>query len=416
MKSLLLRCLPIVILLFGFSDAFAQKKAIYIQSSQAPVYAKPSASAQNQSEVLMTMKKGQSINAVGATRSGWVKIKIELEPGFSFDGWIYKSHLSIGGPSQSAPSQPKSQTQTFVRQAPRSAPTAPPKNELDQFFEEPNAKKQKVKKQKPPKVAKEKSSSAGTDDDEEKLVLAAYPMFTIHNYTFSSSTQPISYTLSGVGAGISASYKALRLMNDRLDLFAQGGFSYILFNAQAALNDTNGSNFLNLDAKNKAMQLEFKARGEYGISQKNEHTKLIGTLGVQHLQFKADDVQDNQQNSIGLFVGQKTTSVFAGVGGKTKPMDKLTLTGEANVMLLNLVKESPDGSSGSDPKGGIGFAPLIHAQYALFGNHHIGFKYQFFYQQTKFSGTSSQRINATLANAKVRTMYHFVGLGYEFHF
>ncbi|MCB0326742.1 MAG: hypothetical protein KDD52_03900 [Bdellovibrionales bacterium] len=400
--------------------SWGQKKQIIIKSREAKVYAKPAQGQRNASEVLMTLKNGSEVHAVGALKTGWVKIKVELNPGFSFDGWVYKSDLGVKGakPTPVAKRNPRAVAPKKPTQVSRRSPPVSSSSKLDQFFESPSTKKKKKKKkEKRVRKTKEKSSSMGQFAFlDQKLRLGAAPLFSLHQYSFASTSEPIKYLLSGAGAEIDIRYEALRVMDGKLGIETELGASYVIYNAKTALNDTNGDNFLNLDAKNKAFALGLKINGRYALSSGDNPLTLIGSLGFQHFHFISDDIIDNTDTPLGLFVDQKINSLIFGLGGDIPLKEGIAMNVGVDALLLNTVKESPNGSSGNDPKSTLGYAPYLQLRYALFGKHHVTLKYRMNFQSIQFSGTSTQRVNASLEDAKVKSNYHMVSLGYQYRF
>lgn len=423
------RFLPLLLILVS-TLSFAQTAKVMIQKPVAQVYTNPSTT----SEVLVVLKKGSKVDVLGVTQDGvWAKVKVVVS-GFQFDGWIQRSAIA------------KAKTETVAKPAAKS--TTPPKTaapasglksssttELEKFFEpstttstpapttnvaptespresEPAAAP-KPKKQKTPREPGEKSWVT------DRLTVYGLPGFSFLQYTFSDATEDaFRYNLSGLNLQTGAEYQAFQLFNDALRISGQLNAQYAFFNTKTNLLDGTGTEFSDLTAKNRMLDIWIKLKLMLNFDVLMQKPFLIGlSVGYDYMKFFGDDIIDDTDVPVGLFVNQTTTSIPVGLIAELHFLDPVTLIMGTDVLMMSSSSESPDGSSGSDANPGLGLTPYLHLTFPLVGDkHYMGFMYQFRIQETKFTGPSSVRVNNTLNDASALQTMHTLSLEYAYHF
>lgn len=411
------------ILLFT-SIAHAQTQAL-IQSATAKVYSNPTA----KSDVLVTLKKGSKVEVAGVTDSGWAKVKVTVS-GFQFEGWVPKSNLSK---SKAAPkAAPKALAKPTPAPQPRVAPAPQPKmsnsssTQLEQFFEPSGSSNSTASAPAPepepvrdePRRSSARETGNGDSWTSGKLILTGSPGYMVHQYTFSDATKDaFRYNLTGLSVILGAEYRAFDFFDDLIRTSLQFQGQYVFLNTKTNLLDGTNTQFADLTAGNRMMDLWLKLKLMVNFERIVNKPFLIGTsVGYEYMKFFGDDIIDDNGVPVGLFVDQSVTSLPVGLIAELHFLDPVVLTLGADVLIKNKASEKPDGSSGTLPKAKMGFAPYLKIDFPLTGPHFMGIHYQYRVQETSFTGPSSSRVNNELNAATVLQTFHTLGLEYAYHF
>lgn len=411
----------LVLLLLFTSLAHAQTQ-VAIQKATANVYSSPS----TKSEVLVTLKKGSRVDVAGVTETGWAKIKVTVS-GFQFEGWIRRDAITKpktaaapkAVPAKKAPtptakssmsSSSSSQLEQFFEPSSSSASTPAPAPQDDQFIRN---------EEKPSKPKKTKEPKTGSNWKDGRLVLTGVPGYAIHQYTFSDATRDaFRYNITGPTVILGAEYKAFEFFDDLIRAGLQFQAQYMMLNTKTNLLDGTNTQFSDLTAKNKAVDAWLKAKIMVNFDRIVGKPFLIGlTGGYEYMRFWGDDVIDDNDVPVGLYVDQRTTSIPVGVLAELLFLDPVVLTLGADVLMKNSTKENPDGSSGTQPNTKMGFAPYFYLNFPIVGEtHYMGIRYQLRVQETTFTGLSTSRVNNELNEASALSVFHTLGLEYSYHF
>lgn len=387
------------------------------------------ANASSKSEVLVTLKKGSKVEVAGVTDSGWAKVKVTVS-GFQFEGWVVKSALSK---IKTATPAPKAMV---TRQAPVAKPAAPQASgkltptsstQLEQFFEPSNSSETSSTPAPQPVARVEESkpvlesSNSGTKGDSwtsGKLVVFASPGYMFHQYTFSDATKDaFRYNLSGLSATIGAEYNAFEFFDDLIRVGAMFQGQYVFLNTKTNLLDGTNTQFSDLTAKNRLMDIWLKLKFMVNFDHIVSKPFLIGfSGGYEYMRFFGDDVIDDTGVPVGLFADQITKSIPVGIIGELHFLDPVVMTIGGDVLINNSASEKPANSSGTNPSPKMGFAPYLYLNFPITGQHYMGIRYQYRIQETNFTGPSSSRVNNTLNAATVLQTFHTLGLEYDYHF
>ena len=412
---------------FLFTTLAHAQTQVSIQKPTAQVYASPSTT----SEVLVVLKKGSKVDVAGVTETGWAKIKVTVS-GFQFEGWVKKD--AILKPKTPATTTPRAiaKKPTAPKAAPKSNLSSSSSKELEQFFEpssqpsssssftpapapEPVARVE----EKPKKEKKTREPSSGGNWKTDKLILSGSPGFAIHQYTFSDSTRDaFRYNLTGISAILGAEYKAFNFFDDLIRMSAQFQGQYVMFNTKTNLLDGTNTQFSDLTAKNAMMDLWFKLKFMVNFERIMSKPMLVGVSGgYQYMRFFGDDIVDDNDEPVGLYVDQTTKSIPVGVIAELHFLDPVTMTIGADVLIKNSAKEGPALTSGSNPKAKMGYAPYLYLNFPIVGeNHFMGIRYNLRLQETTFTGPSTTRVNNELTDATSLHVFHTLGLEYAYHF
>lgn len=403
-----------------FSTVAGAQTQVLIQKPTAPVYANPSTT----SEVLIVLKKGSKVSVAGVTDDGWAKVKV-IVSGFQFEGWVKKD--SFAKPKTTTNVAPKAAV-TAKAAEPKSNLTTTTPTQLEQFFEptlpagsisDPVAEKN-VERIEEPKKARSQNSSAGGDSwTSKKLILYGAPGYSIHQYTFSDETKDaFRYNLSGLSAMIGIEYKAFNFFDDLIRMSGQFQSQYVMYNTQTNLIDGTNTQFSDLTAKNRMMDLWFKVKIMLNFDRIVSKPFLIGfSGGYEYMKFWGDDVIDDNGTPLGLYVDQTTKSIPVGMFAELGFLDPVIMTLGSDILISNSASETPDGSSGSQPSAQTGLAPYFYLNFPIVGDeHYMGLRYQLRVQETKFTGPSSSRVNNVLNEATGLQVFHTLGLEYAYHF
>ncbi len=425
----------LLLLLLVSPWANAQTSKAVIQKPTAPVYA----SASQSSEVLVTLKKGAKVEVAGVTETGWAKVKVMVS-GFQFDGWVLKDAFSKTSKPTKAPA--KTATKTATKATPAAGMTKSSSTELDQFFEPSKPSTSSTSsatasssssssasessavsafdEPKSERKSREKSSrGSGENWKTDRLTLYGVPGFAFHQYTFSDTSQEaFRYNLSGPSLQVGAEYELIRLFNELIHLRSQLQVQYVMFNTKTNLLDGTNTQFSDITAKNKLLDVWLKLKFMIDLEKIFQKPLFLGlTVGYDYMWFMGDDIIDDNGTPVGLYVGQTTRSVPVGALVELHFLDPVALTLGADVLIMNSASESPDASSGTQPKPKMGFAPYMILNFPIVGDtHFMGFRYQLRVQETSFTGPSSSRVNNDLNDAVGLHLYHNVGLEYSYHF
>ena len=414
------------ILLFT-SIAHAQTQAL-IKSTTAKVYSNPS----SKSDVLVTLKKGSKVDVAGVTDSGWAKVKVTVS-GFQFEGWVPKSNLSKSKAAPKAVAKPAPAPQPRVTPAPQPKMSSSSSTQLEQFFEPSGSSSNTASTPAPapeptrfeeskPSREKSRDTSDGDSWRAGKLVLKGSPGYMVHQYTFSDATKDaFRYNLTGLSFILGAEYKAFEFFDDliRTSLEFQGQYAFL--NTKTNLLDGTNTQFANLTASNRVMDLWLKFKLMVNFDRIMSKPFLIGTsVGYQYMKFFGDDIIDDNGVPVGLFMNQSVTSLPVGLIAELHFLDPVVLTLGTDVLIKNKVSESGEGdppiTSGSNPMAKMGFAPYLKIDFPLTGPHFMGIHYQYRLQKTNFTGQSSSRVNNELNEATAMQSFHTLGLEYAYHF
>ena len=140
-------------------------------------------------------------------------------------------------------------------------------------------------------------------------------------------------------------------------------------------------------------------------------------VGFQYYRFNGDDIQDNSGN-LNLYVDQTNMAILG--GGYAKLMipgvKQLMATVGVDVLGLSFVSEGPSNTTGTDPKGKLGFMPALQASWVPSERHHFDAGYHLRLQKFDFSGTGSRVGTSNVTDGNVESAVHFVFLKYNFLF
>jgi hypothetical protein len=358
------------------------------------------------SEALLSIPKGEKV-LVLEQAGNWTKVRIKLPDGFTFDGYVGSQFLkSTAPPSPPPPPTPvpvvplPEWTPPPLRPAPSDVPPSPPPPRKRVFPREETEEKPRT--------------SLGPG---ERFFINVAPAFFAYRYALSTGGATpgsiFSYNLNGPGFRLAAGGWLFGAMENRIrfGLTAAYGQAYLRFST--ILKDSAGVEFDRRSAPSSLLEAGGAALVDYRISP-DPHSIAFGLkIGYEVFRFKADDVTKLDGSPLGLYVGQTTKSVLAGLSAAI-PAHPFSARVGIDLLLMNSVSESPANTTGIDPKGKFGYVPHLEIGYAISPYHHLKLGYRLRLQEIGFSGPGSRITPGNVTDGSVSTTLHQALLAYEF--
>ena len=449
---------------FFSTPGFAQTTGTILKPD-VNVRAKPS----TRGNILIQVAKGEKVKIVGE-KGSWYKVKVQLDPTFSVDGWIFKSLVQTKGLKKKKrarkatrkkkstvkpKSKPKPKPKAVAVQKPVVKSKPKPRivqkkaedSELDAFFEAPKAtptptpqptptpvpRKNPVVATRPkPKPAErpdpsssvqqfEVSPSRSFNQTRDHFSVAAMPMYESFQYTLNNGpTNPgklFSYRLPGISIALHADYWFYKFMEDRFRIGADFMYAHTFYFANTELQNSPGNTFETVKTKGSSDTIHPRFLARYDMGKRSFMKHIGASLGFRYYNFSADDVQSNS-GALGLFVSQRmtsfTTGLFARFGAPSS--DRYYLDVGSDILFLNSVKESPADTSGTSPKGKMGLNPYINFGWQLMKGHFVELGYRMLIQKFEFTGSGSRVGTANVTDGRADTLTHQVVAGYRYTF
>ncbi len=402
----------LVILLIFFSKlCFAQGIGITV-SDKVTVRSEPSLS----SEILVTLAKNKEVH-VSRRKGDWYKVRITLQGGFNFDGWVPVRAISFSRKIASTPkaSQPKGSMRSSEKTS-----------NLDQFFE-PSSTTKRPASLTPPRPQSTTSRPVSRFPNEsspslmnDRLSMQVGFGYLIYAYELStggaSPGEVFSYNLSGLGIQLNVNYWVWEGRQYRAG--AQIGYQRGFFYFDTALKDSAGTTFENRRTKSSSNDLMAKASLEYRFNQSKSAFSAGLSTGYQYFNFDGDDIRDNTNTGIKLFTSQTTKSILLGLYGMLPfgMENKFRLEFGTDLLLINSVSESPASATGIDPKGKLGFTPWFGGSYGFSSHHHMDLGYEVRIQKYSYSGQASRVNTNNVTDGSAFVAVHGIKIGYAYRF
>ncbi len=363
---------------------YAQTQGV-VSARLANVREKPT----TRSEVLMRLRKGQKLQVL-SQRGKWYKVRVKVDANFTFDGWMSKKVVKVKKASSSRSRRSSGKVAPPPRRVSPPARRTPPRRSTT--------------------IAQERQKFDG-GRGEVSLSLG----YQIYNYSVETGgaapSKLFSYNLPGIGGEARAKYWFMQVMDGKVHLGGTFGLNYTMYKHTTNLMFTNNTT-TDLSTSHTSYDMKGAFLAKYLLRSGVFDSVSLG-LGFEYFKFSADDVESDT-GPIGLYTSQTMSSLYADLSARLF-FGGLTADLGADVLFLNFASESPDGTTGSDPSGGIGFVPKIQFGYQLGGHHNVSLGYSLKMQSTSFSGAGS-RVGSSLTDGSISVKSHQLTAGYYYSF
>ena len=383
-----------ITLLFFLAALFVPRAqaqvAAVIRQNNAVVRSEPNSF----SESLVTLRAGTRVTVKG--RNGnWFKVSL-VSSGFEFTGWVEKSAFVA-----------------TARPAPRPAP--PPSSSIDQFFDPAPGRRPSPA----PSRSSTSFSSAGYDSASPivgKLRLLGDLGYAIYSHKISTAgTTPgelFKFNISGPVVKVGGQYDFWRSQDQKIVATAELSYARAFLNTKTDLQDSSNVTFDNRKAKNAINDIALKASAAYAVT---PQIRASASFGFRMFNFSGDDITDNSDDPINLYVSYKLMSFPIGLGVRYLYNDQLEFGLDADVLLLSFYKEKPEDSTGTKPDPKIGLNPSLSAFYKLAPQHYVGGSYSLLFQSVAYTGAGT-RVTLATTDASTDTTMHQIRLSYQYRF
>lgn len=404
----LLLILAAAALFLSFSTLSAHAQSVGIaRADRVIVRAEPNA----KSEVLVTLAKNKKVLVTGQHGS-WYKVKVKLPDGFTFDGYVATRLIKIV--SKARP-KPRTAKRGVTAPPPPLVYTPPPQQPAPQVSRAPTYYQ-------PPSQQPiyEVAPTVGGFDDRFHINLG--PTLLLYSYKLSTGGAApgklFSYNLTGIGIAVDAGYWFWRGTEGKLRAGVTAGYEHGFFRFDTALKDASGVQFDQRKSKSSTDDISGGIAAEFRTGPQADALTFGLKAGYRYFKFDGDDVKDAAGTPINVYVTQTARSVVTGPYARI-PLNSpktLTLGAGVDLLLLNSVKESPADTTGTSPKGKLGFAPYLTAAYALAQRHLVTCGYRLRMQNFSYSGTGNRITAGNVTDGSVDTLLHQLAAAYELRF
>ncbi len=404
-----------------------------VTADQVAVRDQPNARA----EILVTLDKGKRV-IVLTKKPGWLQVRVSLDKTFSLNGWVLEKFVkwkipetgAVKPPARRAPKIPQVQTETVASSSPVFTPIPAP--------EEPNKPLFPAQPSPPPVVTVKPGRPAwsppipaekeGVEEDETALNLlfsrggvSLGAGFLRHTYELknrSGSVGPLfSYVLPGIGVDAATTYWYWSGLRERLRTGAQVTFEYGYYRFSTDLQTSGSTTTSSVNSSGSSYDGTVRFPVEYRVGALTHPVVLRTNLGFEYLSFNLDDVQ-GADGPLRLYVDQTVLSLLWGADARFEipGVPKLQAGVGLDLLFLNWVWEKPRDTTGTDPKGSLGFVPHVEVTWMPSERHHLSVGYKLRIQNYRFSGTASRVGTNNVHDGEADMTSHNIFARYDYVF
>lgn len=381
-------------MLFLSPHVEAAVTAIVTQNNTA-VKAQPSSNA----KTLGVLSRGRRLSVV-TKRNGWLGVQIKTSSGRVVNGWVPAGTVRRAGSSSPRVSPPPAPSPQ--RPAPRSAPNS---GGVDDFFGGSSKRKSPSRQSSPSTSRASRTSSPSGASG--KIKASAELGYIYFSHEVDALSNGFDYPLLGPTVNLRAAYDFWENTASTWKLQAEVFYQMAFLNTQTNLVSASGNQFDSRDQKNRLSDGRILFRYLQNSSEKFSYGL---TAGYQYFQFKGDDIKNNADDPLGLYVTHTNHGIVLGPHFRL-PLGQLSLSGDLNFIVLSGHSEDPEGSSGPSNTPKIGVLPELRIEKEM-GMGTLTFNYRARYHVVGYGGTVT-RVEKSLEDIVTRSFSNEISVGYQ---